>query len=332
MNSVETIQRFIKLGLLPLSKDKNGEPKLNLTNEKFIILNLVRMLGITGYLYLSIIDLLNNDLSMKSGISFTFRILGYLGGFVLPALTAITGQRLGPNSFRGQSDTCCWKNWTLIGVLISLYAFGILTMHIHFLLRKETVAEFSVFFICLAVNFLFIYLDYGVLMASCFLWVNDLKSKLKHILAQNKATVEEFEEILLEFSKLRYSMEVLASFVFPLSQVLAVASAYLGFTAENIYIYGSLLPSTGIIFLLLTVVNVLEDLYNLMDEATDKAEDQGLQQLTLREMQRFKIVAAKLRSVGSFTGFGFFTIQRDTLTAMLETTITYIIILFQSIS
>ena len=42
--------------------------------------------------------------------------------------------------------------------------------------------------------------------------------------------------------------------------------------SENIYIYGSLLPSTGIIFLLLTVVNVLEDLYNLMDEATDKAE------------------------------------------------------------
>ena len=150
MNSVETIQRFIKLGLLPLSKDINGEPKLNLTNKKFLILNLVRMLGITGYLYLSFIDLSNNDLSMKSGnefnelerllnylppvqflffesviqdlnrrlvvqrpgsnllnsvpgISFTFRIVGYVGGFVLPALTAITGQRLGPNSFRGQS-------------------------------------------------------------------------------------------------------------------------------------------------------------------------------------------------------------------------------------
>ena len=70
MNSVETIQRFIKLGLLPLSKDINGEPKLNLTNKKFLILNLVRMLGITGYLYLSFIDLSNNDLSMKSGNEF----------------------------------------------------------------------------------------------------------------------------------------------------------------------------------------------------------------------------------------------------------------------
>ena len=49
--------------------------------------------------------------------------------------------------------------------------------------------------------------------------------------------------------------------------------------SENIYIYGSLLPSTGIIFLLLTVVNVLEDLYNLMDEATDKAENRDRQSL-----------------------------------------------------
>ena len=132
----------------------------------------------------------------------------------------------------GQSDTCCWRKWTIIGVLLtSLFAFGILIMHIPILLRQKAVAEFSVFFITLSVNFLFIYLDYGVLLASCFLWVNDLKSKLKHILAQSKATDEEFEEILLDFSKLRYSMEVLASFIFPLAQVMAVASAYLGFTA-----------------------------------------------------------------------------------------------------
>jgi len=43
-------------------------------------------------------------------------------------------------------------------------------------------------------------------------------------------------------------------------------------------------------------------------------------------------MAAKIQGVGPFTGFGFFSIQRDTLTAMLSTTITYIIILFQSIT
>ena len=46
-------------------------------------------------------------------------------------------------------------------------------------------------------------------------------------------------------------------------------------------------------------------------------------------------MAAKLHKVGPFTGLGFFTIQRDTLTAMLlcysiPITLTYIIILFQS--
>ena len=72
MNSVETIQRFIKLGLLPLSKDMNGKPKLNLTNKRFLILNLLRMFGIAIYLYFSISDLLNSALSMKSGTKFNY--------------------------------------------------------------------------------------------------------------------------------------------------------------------------------------------------------------------------------------------------------------------
>ena len=37
---------------------------------------------------------------------------------------------------------------------------------------------------------------------------------------------------------------------------------------------------------MLTIVNVLEDLYDLMEEAADKAVTQGLQSTTLREMQR----------------------------------------------
>jgi len=36
----------------------------------------------------------------------------------------------------------------------------------------------------------------------------------------------------------------------------------------------------------MTIVNVLEDLYSLMDSAADMAEEQGLQQATLRDMKR----------------------------------------------
>ena len=37
---------------------------------------------------------------------------------------------------------------------------------------------------------------------------------------------------------------------------------------------------------MLGIVNVLEDLYGLMDEVSHKAEEEGLQQSSLREMQR----------------------------------------------
>ena len=37
---------------------------------------------------------------------------------------------------------------------------------------------------------------------------------------------------------------------------------------------------------MLSIVNVLEDLYGLMDEVSDKAEEEGLQQSSLGEMHR----------------------------------------------
>ena len=37
---------------------------------------------------------------------------------------------------------------------------------------------------------------------------------------------------------------------------------------------------------MLGIVNVLEDLYGLMDDVSDKAEEYGLQQSSLREMHR----------------------------------------------
>ena len=58
------------------------------------------------------------------------------------------------------------------------------------------------------------------------------------------------------------------------------------FCLEDIYSFGSLFPAFGILINLMTIVNVLEDLYSLMDSAADMAEEQGLQQATLRDMKR----------------------------------------------
>lgn len=52
------------------------------------------------------------------------------------------------------------------------------------------------------------------------------------------------------------------------------------------YSFGSLIPTLGVAINMLSIVNVLEDLYGLMDDVSDKAEEDGLQQSSLREMHR----------------------------------------------
>ena len=231
MNSASTIQLFIKLSLLPLAKDKDGQPKVNLANKGYLLINLFRILPLTVYLYFSINDLLSDDLNMKSGISFSVRAVGYIGGSGLAVFLAITGQRLGPNSLMVECESLCWQNVALIGVMGSLYALGSLITDIPIFNRLTDWNDILPLSFALAVNILFINLDYGATGFTCFLWVKDLKTKLQLILLEKNTSTERFEEILQDYLKLRYSMELLGAFIFPLCQVLAISSAYLGFTA-----------------------------------------------------------------------------------------------------
>ena len=214
-----------------MAKDKDGQPKVNLANKGYLLINLFRILPLTVYLYFSINDLLSDDLNMKSGISFSFRAVGYIGGSGLAVFLAITGQRLGPDALMGTSEPCCWTNLNLIGIILSLYVFGTLMMEVPLVLKQSTLVELiSLSFAIILMN-LYVILDYGVLMVASFLWVKDLKTKLNILLHATIVSVEKFEEILLDFGSLRHSMKILATFVFPFTQVLAITSSYLGFVA-----------------------------------------------------------------------------------------------------
>lgn len=231
MISNKTIQLFIKIGFLPLAKDKDDQPKVNLSNKMYLLINLFRILPLTVYLYLSISDLLSEDLNMKSVISSSFKAVGYIGGSGLAVILAITGQRLGPDALMGISEPCCWKNFILIGIVMSLYVLGNLMMEVPLILKQSTLVELLSFSFALISITLFVILDYGVLMVTSFLWVKDLKTKLNILIHATIVSAEKFEEILLDFERLRHSMKILTTFFFPFTQALAITSSYLGFVA-----------------------------------------------------------------------------------------------------
>ena len=231
MTSVQTLKLYIKLGLLPLAKDKDGQPKVDLSNRGFVILNLFRFLCLCVYFYFSIKDFLNSDLNNKSVISFSFRAIGYLGGSGMGVLLAITGQRLGRNSFLGMSNSCCLMNWMIIGSIVTIYSIGSIVYEIPMFLRLNSLEEIMVLSVTLIFLILFVIVDYGVVLSVCFQWTKDLKLKINNMCFEKNLPFEKFEEVLKDFSKLRHSMKLLGLIMFPLVQLLAITSAYLGFTA-----------------------------------------------------------------------------------------------------
>ncbi len=231
MESANTIKRFIKLGFLPLKETKDGQPKVNLVNTRFVVFNLFRILPYTIYLFFKINDFLNNDLNMKSVIAFSFNVISYIGGSGLAIVLAVTGQRLGPNCMLGKSTPCCWRNLSLNGLIIAIYIFGNILTEVPLLIEQKTLAEIFSLTFALILNYMYVIVDYGVLGIVSFLWVKDLKTKINFKFSESKTSINDFEEILLDFEKLRHAMKLLATFMFPFAQLLAISSSYLGFVA-----------------------------------------------------------------------------------------------------
>ena len=58
-----------------------------------------------------------------------------------------------------------------------------------------------------------------------------MKTKLKDVLSKQNSQLETFEEVLEDYLQLQNSLELMGFKIFPFAQVMAVTSAYLGFTA-----------------------------------------------------------------------------------------------------
>ena len=56
--------------------------------------------------------------------------------------------------------------------------------------------------------------------------------------------------------------------------------------AGNVYNIGNLLANMAVVLQILSIVNVVTDLYGLMGQLVEKAEYEGVQCASLREMTR----------------------------------------------
>ena len=114
---------------------------------------------------------------------------------------------------------------------------------------------------------------------------------------------------------------------FVLSQVFMILAAFMVVSDFN-YFY---MPLFVLELLLFTVVFIskLEHCYDLIRDAAMKIRIDSVESATVKEMMKLQIAAMELENCCPFTCNKYFSLTRETLTAMVATTLTYLVVIIQ---
>jgi hypothetical protein len=85
----------------------------------------------------------------------------------------------------------------------------------------------------------------------------------------------------------------------------------------------------GLIIFIVVFIGQLETCYDLVKELAARAKRESVNAGSMKEMFQMQIAADELKDCCPFTANNFFKLDRETLTAMLATTITYLVVLVQ---
>lgn len=225
MQSFRLIEAFRKCGFLPIKKVED-EIRTNWANGWFLAINTVRWAVFALYMYFTILEIMETKMTAKLAIMIFARIMGSIGGSMCPLLLTLTAKRLGQEACNGMSTMPCLALLLISTVEMLFYSGAVLlqlpAFYTHSVLSTVLLASSEAILILIGVT------DYFVTFSTTYMWTLDLKLKIKILLREySKAQLGEFEDILKHYSDLKTAFEPLCFVIFPLVQILCIASIYL---------------------------------------------------------------------------------------------------------
>jgi len=262
MKSFQLTRAMKTLGFIPVSEDKNGCVRINLLKPAFLAQLTVRGVIIGAYLYVILIYALQQEMSIPMVVVLSFNVLGTCGTFVYIFLMALAAKRLENNTFTGESQM---TGQTLITMITPQLLFSTGTILSQLTLLTLEISWVSKCGLCITLFFVDIItlLAMFLMVSASYLWVLDLKTKIGVILNHSIR--------LPGIQRYYFFMNLINHFI-------------MFFSSGYIF---SLLQFLGMLMLLVLMVTVLSDLYELMDELANKAEETGLEQSNLRSIFRY---------------------------------------------
>ncbi len=146
-------------------------------------------------------------------------------------------------------------------------------------------------------------------------------------LTREKFTIEKIHNHIKIINQTAGVISMIGWPCFVLSQVFIILTAFMVVSDFNyFYMYFFVF---NLLLLLVVLIGKLEHCYDLIRDAAMKIRNDSVEAATVKEMMKLQIAVMELENCCPFTCNKYFSLTRETLTAMVATTLTYLVVLIQ---
>ena len=309
---------FIKTGLWPFKFNDNGDVKMNWKVLIYISIHLILNTIFMSWIYVNVNGM---PLNFEETLEIAFVSLSTTHPGLL-VIVAITARCIGSNL--QQSNKIVINKTAILGFNLAIFLILGSTWYsrFNFLFKLEADIEYILLVIGLII------LD-SALVNAYLIFFGVVKLILKEILKNRieKLKLNDVNSTTKTVQAFERGICIIGWSVIPATQVLTIFTIY--FLVSDIRNFYFSFYVVGLTIFLVFFIGQLETCYDLVKELAARAKRESVNAGSMKEMFKMQIAADELKACCPFTANNFFKLDRETLTAMLATTITYLVVLVQ---
>ena len=307
------IHYLISSGYAGIKIDKEGNFQLDLTSVGFLVWT------IFGYLLVGLFLYCRLQHPTDGIIEIIVDVMAASATTLNPVI-AISLWRVGKSSYFTATGFS-WVRIILYLVVASLVLFPCAFLNLQ-RFGAETFAD-----VVLVVLIVADYVGKVVFFEFLYIIIMGFNNEWKSIKYQSIIQDEDIEIIKEKYETMKSGLQLPMLIFFTSLQICFILSISLAITMPKYCVLTSL--CLGMLIIIGTLVYAMENVYGMLSEFGLKADICVLQAVSYRQMARLQKALDRLEGSGKANGWGFFEVDRSTLTAMLSTTLTYTIIMYQ---
>ena len=216
--------------------------------------------------------------------------------------------------------------WEVIGSVLLILVNGCFFLSMrYFLLCKIGFQQLDTLIVIGLVIVDSAMLTSGYLLIGIFVW--KLENFVGGDLTREKFSIEKIHNHIKIINQTAGVISMIGWPCFVLSQVFIILAAFMVVSDFN-YFYVTLFVF-NLLLLLVVLIGKLEHCYDLIRDVALKIRNDSVEATTVKEMMKLQIAAMELENCCPFTCNKYFSLTRETLTAMVATTLTYLVVLIQ---